>query len=88
MLLDRGANVNAKNWVDWTPLHFAARGNTPAVAEALLRRGADVNAVAKEINNDILFILRDSTPGGTPLDMARREDKQQMVDLLLRYGGQ
>ena len=73
---------------DWTPLHFAARDNTPAVAEALLKGGAGVNAVAKEINNDILFIMRDPTRGGTPLDMARREGKQQMIDLLLRYGGE
>lgn len=48
MLLDHGADVNARNandhWGD-TPLHAAAHGNQRAVAELLLARGADLNAL-------------------------------------------
>ena len=47
LLLDHGADVNARNcndhWGD-TPLHAAAHGNQRAVAELLISRGADVHA--------------------------------------------
>jgi ankyrin repeat protein len=48
LLLDNGADVNAKNtndhWGD-TPLHAAAHGNQRAAAEVLLARGADIHAL-------------------------------------------
>ena len=42
MLLDAGADLNARNNDDSTPLHIAARwGRNPAVIIALLEGGAD-----------------------------------------------
>jgi ankyrin repeat protein len=40
-LLDRGADVNAKNGDGWTALIKAASGNFPGVARVLLAHGAD-----------------------------------------------
>jgi ankyrin repeat protein len=57
LLIDRGADVNARNWDDVTPLHQAVRARNIAVAELLLKRGADPNA-------------RDGSRGSTPLRRA------------------
>jgi ankyrin repeat protein len=57
LLLDRGADPNARNWDDVTPLHQAVRARNLAVVEVLLARGADPNA-------------RDKSRGSTPLRRA------------------
>ena len=45
LLLERGAQVDIRNWLGYTPLFMAAqRGYLPCV-EALLAGGADVNAM-------------------------------------------
>jgi cytohesin len=57
LLLDLGADPNARNWDDVTPLHQAVRARNLAVVEVLLARGADANA-------------RDGQRGSTPLRRA------------------
>jgi ankyrin repeat protein len=43
-LIAGGANVNMKDYWEYTPLHWAAQnGHIPAM-EALLKHGADINA--------------------------------------------
>lgn len=44
LLLDRGADPNARNWAQVTPLHQAVRARNLAVVELLLARGAQVDA--------------------------------------------
>jgi ankyrin repeat protein len=57
LLLDRGADPNATNWDQVTPLHQAVRARNLEVARVLLERGADPNA-------------RDKIRGSTPLRRA------------------
>ena len=44
LLIEKGANVNAKNKYRTTPLHRAAAWDHKEVAELLIAEGADVNA--------------------------------------------
>ena len=71
-LLDIGADYEARDEDQWTPLHWAAMNNSPAVAELLLDRGADYEA-------------RD-TDQRTPLHLAAYNDSQAVAELLRSRG--
>ena len=75
LLLDHGADVNAKNqndhWGD-TPLHAAAHGNQKAVAEILIARGADIHAL--------------NQAGNTPLKETAFHKATSVANLLKRNG--
>ena len=43
-VLGHGANVDARDKWDWTPLHVASRGGYLEVVQMLLDRGAHINA--------------------------------------------
>ncbi|HEY1342547.1 MAG TPA: ankyrin repeat domain-containing protein [Bryobacteraceae bacterium] len=68
VLLDRGADPNLGN-----ALHAAVEVNSLPLAEALIRKGADVNENAY-------------LAGGTPLMYAAGDGKREMVKLLLQHG--
>lgn len=72
-LLDRGADVHAKNWSDWTPLHEAASEGRTETAQLLLERGADVDA-------------KDNRNGWTPLHRAAVGGRTETAKLLLERG--
>jgi cytohesin len=79
VLLARGAQVDADTRSDnpnhgMTALHYAAHRGCRKTAEVLLKHGAQVNAVT--YNKE------------TPLDIARQEKRDRMVDLLTAAGGQ
>ena len=63
------------------PLHVAAKFGRTAVAAALLRAGADVNALATQGSK---MSYHD---GDRPLDIAREYDSTGVADLLVRHGG-
>ena len=71
--LDAGTDVNAKDVIKRTPLHYAAFYGHKVVAELLIAEGADVNAKTKS--------------GFTPLDATSVFNKTETADLLRKHGG-
>jgi ankyrin repeat protein len=77
MLIARGADVNAKGGFrmgdeGWTALHQVCRTGNKAKAEILIAHGADVNVK--------------SGNGETPMSLAKKSGKKQLVELLLKHG--
>lgn len=71
LLLDRGADINARDTNDQTALHKAAWNNCTSAMRLLLDRGADPNA--RNLANQ------------TPLDLARWRNHQEAIDLLMDF---
>ncbi|MGB2863329.1 MAG: ankyrin repeat domain-containing protein, partial [Sedimentisphaerales bacterium] len=71
LLIAKGADVNAKDNWDWTPLHSAVYGNKDIV-ELLISEGANVNA-------------RDGA-SRTPLWYAKDKGNTEIVELLRKHG--
>ncbi len=71
LLIAKGADVNAKNNLNWTPLHSAVYGHKDIV-ELLITEGANVNA-------------RDGADR-TPLFYAKDEGNAEIVELLRKHG--
>lgn len=70
-LLERGARINGGPR-QWSALHYAVFGGHKEIADYLMARGADVNAL--------------STNGSSVLMMAVREGKEDLVRTLLEKG--
>lgn len=75
LLLNKGANVRARDVYGYEPLHLAAADGQIEMARFLLAHGADVNARADEYGN-----------GKTPLMSAVLANKIEMVRVLLAAG--
>ena len=73
VFLDSGlVDVHTKDNDGWTPLHWAARNNSIAVAKLLISSGAEVNAK----NN----------AGRTPLHLAAYNNSRAVAELLISSG--
>ena len=69
-----------------TPLHNAALGSEPRVAEELIRYGANINANVDARIGIIPAFDRDFMSLGTPLHMAVRYSRPDMVEMLIEAG--
>jgi len=69
LLIERGADVNARSASDFTPLHDAARRGRTEVVRLLLEHGADVNA--------------ENRAKATPLSLAAERGHEEIADALL-----
>ena len=72
--LDAGVDPNLKSSKGATPLFYAVYGGHLEIAELLITRGADVNAL--DLN------------GNSVLDQAHNYDDQEMVELLEAHGAE
>ena len=73
LLIQHGADVDAKQMQGNTPLHSAAHNGQTTLATLLLDNGADINA-----RND---------KGETPLFMANEKNFQEIANLIIKQGG-
>jgi len=72
LLLDAGADVNARQSGGWTPLHSVAQSGDVEFARVLAEAGADVSVRADNQQR--------------PLDLALTKGQQAMVDFLEAHG--
>ncbi len=72
LLLDHGADPDARQEGDFTPLHEAAANGQLELVSLLLAHGADINLSQK--------------PGQTALTFAQKAGHQSVVDFLLTHG--
>lgn len=73
LLVDRGAEINARQAGGFTPLHGAAAQGNVELVSLLLARGADVNARADD--------------GMTPMALAVQKSRTEVARLLREQGG-
>ena len=80
LLIEYGADINARDGADWTPLHFALIAHYPSrravnVAKLLIESGADVNVPTAAV-------------GWTPLHLAAALKEPEVVEMLLAAGAE
>ena len=73
LLMDAGADANATDYRQSTPLHVAAANGHEAVVVALLQRGANIEAVTDMVQS-------------TPLHVAAANGHEAVVEVLLQRG--
>ena len=66
MLLERGADANAKQQLDYTPMHTAASRGDKEMAKLLIAHGADPNAKGSD--------------GQSPADVARSHNQPEFAE--------
>jgi len=73
LLLDHGANVNARKRYYWTPMHLSAANGYLDLVKLLIERGGDIHAMSGE--------------GETPYQVSLRKGNREIVNLLRKHGG-
>jgi ankyrin repeat protein len=95
LLILKGANVNVVCWRGYTPLHWAAAalGGESELAELLIAEGANIDAVGYKELAELLIskganVNAIDNKGRTPLDWANYSRHKDLMELLIRHGGE
>ena len=72
LLVNHGADLNARQRHHWTPIHFSAENGHYKVVKLLLERGADVHALNDECE--------------TPYQLSPQSGYREIADLLRQHG--
>lgn len=71
LLLESGADPNARDDNGWAPLHFAAQSGMLQIAELLLSKGADVDALDNNGNSPLSNAVFSCTGEGSLIGALR-----------------
>ena len=74
LLIEHGADVNARQMQGVTPLHSAAHNGQAKLSKLLIDSGADINAKMEN--------------GQTPLFMANEKNFHETAEVIIKHGGQ
>jgi ankyrin repeat protein/beta-lactamase regulating signal transducer with metallopeptidase domain len=101
-LIDKGANVNAKDWIGWTALHYTAKKGNRDVIQLLISRGAKVNVQNKDRLTPLhkvtdrscaeILIAHNADVNAkdnedfTPLHYAAQQGHEDVVEVLISKG--
>ncbi|HUV64343.1 MAG TPA: ankyrin repeat domain-containing protein [Sedimentisphaerales bacterium] len=97
LLIDKGADPNAKNWKGDTPLQYAAHYDHKKIVELLLQKGGDITNLhiatymgdlsrAEAFIKEGVDINARDGHGCAPLHYAVRERQKQVMELLVARG--
>ena len=73
LLIDHRADIEAKDWTGFTPLHCAAQEGHLATARLLVTRGARTDAATEQ--------------GVMPIHMAAQWNRHQVLEFLVQEAG-
>jgi len=71
LLIEAGADPNARDKANFTPLHFAAQQNSARVAELLLARGAEIDPQDAYGDTPLWRAVFNSRGAGTMIQLLR-----------------
>lgn len=80
-LLEKGANINAKDKIGFTPLMCAVRSGRYKLCQMLLHKGADVNSISK-----VAIVRKDVKIRITALTISLEYKHYKITALLLTFG--
>jgi hypothetical protein len=82
LLLEHGADIEAKDRNGMTPLHTAVLGNYPRIVRILLNNGASIQARTYWKEHDNSIMCRAATPMDIARDMHRSAHASQIIMML------
>ena len=75
LLIEKGAEINAKDKSGWTALMLAARGGYPEIVKMLIEKGADFRITDKHGWSVLVTAVRERSHGRSPDCLLKRASR-------------